>query len=66
MRKYKITAYVGMDTHSKIVEAKNSFEAGQMALNWGNSLSGYGRNHYFRGTKVSAIKNSNKKQFVFK
>ena len=38
MRKYIITAFIGFDRHSKIVEAKNSFDANQKALDYGHKL----------------------------
>lgn len=56
MRNYKITAYVGLETHSKVIKAKNSYDANQIALSYGHKLSNYGRAGFFRGVSVKAIK----------
>lgn len=32
MRKYKITVYVGLETHGKVIEAKNSVEANKKSI----------------------------------
>lgn len=57
MRKYKVTVYVGFETHSKTVEAKNSIEANQKALDYGHKMSSFGNGSFLRGVKVTAIKN---------
>lgn len=61
MRKYKITAFVGMESHSKTIEAKNSYEANQKALDYGHKMSNYGSGGFLRGVKVTAVKNISKK-----
>ncbi len=61
MRKYKITAFVGLETHTKTVEAKNSIEANKKALDYGHKMSSYGNGGFLRGVKVTAIKNTVKK-----
>lgn len=38
MRKYKITVYVGLETHSKVIEAKNSVEANKKALDYNKGI----------------------------
>ena len=59
MRKYIITAFIGFDRHSKTVEAKNSFDANQKALDYGHKLSGYG-SKFLKGVKVTPIKKNKK------
>lgn len=60
MIKYKITAYVGFDSPSKIVEAKNFDEAYRMALDFGHCLSGFGEGPFLSGVHVQRIKKKNK------
>lgn len=55
MRKYKITARVGMDTYSAIVEAKNAYEANNKALSLGHKFTDYGRGRFLQGVTVRAI-----------
>lgn len=43
MRKYRITALVGLDAHTKIIEARNSIEANDKALAFGYEKSGHGQ-----------------------
>lgn len=62
MRKYKITAFIGLDSHSKIIFAKNSYEANQQALDFGHKLSNYGRSGFLRGTKVTYVGNVSKRK----
>ncbi len=56
MRKYKITVYVGLETHSKVIEAKNSVEANKKALDYGHKLSIYGNGSFLRGVSVKSVK----------
>lgn len=55
MRKYKITARVGLDTFSAIVEAKNAYEANDKALSMGHKLSNYGEERFLQGVTVEPI-----------
>lgn len=61
MRKYKITAYVGFETHTKVIEAKNSVEANKQALDYGHKMSNFGNGSFLRGVSVKSVKNLNKK-----
>ena len=54
MAKYKITAYVGMDAPTITIEAKNSYEANQKALEFGHRRSNYGEK-FLKGTKVVRV-----------
>lgn len=56
MRQYKITAYVGFETHTKVVEAKNSREANEKALDYGHKMSKFGNGSFLRGVSVKPIK----------
>lgn len=56
MRKYKITAYVGMETHTKVIEAKNSREANEKALDYGQKMSKFGNGSFLRGVSVKSVK----------
>lgn len=58
MRSYKIIAYVGLETHSKVVKAKNSYEANKMALDYGHQKSNYGKSGFLRGVSVRVLKNN--------
>lgn len=60
MKKYKITAYVGFDSPSKVIEAKNMGDAYQKALDFGHKLSNYGKGPFFSGVHVQPIKNEKK------
>ena len=55
MRKYRITAFVGLDTHTKVIEAKNSIEANDKALAFGYEKSGHG-SKFLQGVRVSPVK----------
>lgn len=57
MRRYKITAFVGFETHTKIIEAKNTCEARQHALDYGHKMSNYGNGGFLRSVIVKEIKN---------
>ena len=56
MAKYKITAYVGMDSHSITIDAKNSYEANKRALEFGHRKSNYGE-RYLKGVKAVRVMN---------
>ena len=56
MRQYKITAYVGLETHTKVVEAKNSREANEKALDYGHKMSKFGGGSFLRGVSVKPVK----------
>ena len=56
MRRYEITARVGLDMYRAVVEAKNIKEANEMALSMGHKLSNYGKCGSLRGVSVEAIK----------
>lgn len=60
MRKYKITARVGLDTYSAIVEAKNAYEANDKAVSMGHKLSNFGEGRFFQGVTVKAINSKRK------
>lgn len=57
MRQYKITAYVGLETHTKVVEAKSSKEATEKALAYGHKMSNFGNGSFLRGVFVKPVKN---------
>ena len=59
MAKYKLTAYVGFDSYSTIIEAKNSREANQRALDFGHRKSNYGEK-YLRSVKAVRVINQKK------
>lgn len=56
MRKYKITAYVGLETYTKVIEAKNSVEANKQALDYGYKMSKFGNGSFLRGVSVRSVK----------
>jgi hypothetical protein len=56
MRTYNITAFVGLETHTKTIQAKNSFEANKKALDYGHKMSGYGSRGFLKGVKVKPVK----------
>lgn len=60
MRKYKITARVGLDAYSAIVEAKNAYEANDKALAMGHKLSNFGEGRFLQSVTVKAISSKRK------
>lgn len=60
MRKYHITALVGLDSHTKIIEARNSIEAHDKALAFGYEKSRHGQK-FLQGVRVQAVKSSSAK-----
>lgn len=60
MRKYRIFAFVGLDTHTKIIEARNSVEANAKALSFGHEKSRNGQK-FLQGVRVQAVRSTNSK-----
>lgn len=60
MKKYKITARVGLDTYSAVVEAKNAFEANDKAVAMGHKLSDFGQGRFLQGVTVRVINSKRK------
>lgn len=58
MRKYKVIAYVGLETHKQVIEAKNLVEANKLALDFGHKKSDYGSGKFLRGVSVKAVKSN--------
>jgi len=59
MAKYKITAYVGFDAPTIVIDAKNSYEANRKALEFGHRKSNYGEK-FLKGTKVVRLPGNKK------